>query len=224
MRDAHRVGRWESPVSSRRPPAPFSKLRRRVARSGKRCANQVIRKQRCSRLRARPNLRRIRWTPRDWARRSRRSTALWRLLSLFDGRSSRRRTSPKPEVAIGMCLRQTGELQLARVELERAVALRPNDGRAWFVLGLVCEDLRDTLGGIEAYRRSIDVQPDVPEAQVNLGLNLQNAGDVDAAMDSYRRAMRLRPDTFGRIGQALTSAKKGSLWLSLARLRRLLEA
>ncbi len=126
--------------------------------------------------------------------------------------------------ALGSCLRQTGELQLARAELERATSLRPQDGRAWFTLGLVCEDLRDMQGAIQAYRRSIEAMPDIPEAHVNLGLNLQNLGDLDAALDSYRRAMRLRPDTFGRIAQSLTSARKGSLWLNLARLRRLLEA
>jgi tetratricopeptide (TPR) repeat protein len=126
--------------------------------------------------------------------------------------------------ALGACLRQTGELQLARVEFERALALRPGDGRAWFALGLVCEDLRDTPGAIHAYRQSIEAQPDVPEGHVNLGLNLQNAGDLAAAMASYRQAMRLRPGTFGRIAQALTSAKKGRLWLNSARLRRLLEA
>jgi tetratricopeptide (TPR) repeat protein len=117
-----------------------------------------------------------------------------------------------------------GEPQLARVELEQAVTLRPNDGRAWFALGLIHEDLRDIPGAIRAYRRSIDARADIPEAHVNLGLNLQNIGDLDTAMDSYRRAMRLRPDTFGRIAQALTSAKKGRLWLNSARLRRLLDA
>jgi tetratricopeptide (TPR) repeat protein len=127
-------------------------------------------------------------------------------------------------VALGSCLRQTGELKLARVELERAVSLKPDDGRAWFALGLVCEDLRDTPGAIMAYRRSVEAQADVPEAHVNLGLNLQNTGDLDAAMDSYRNAIRLQPNAFGRIAQALTSAKKGRLWLNLARLRRSLEA
>jgi tetratricopeptide (TPR) repeat protein len=126
--------------------------------------------------------------------------------------------------ALGTCLRQTGEPQLAHLELERAVTLRPSDGRAWFALGLVYEDLGDTNGAIRAYRKSIETQPDIPEAHVNLGLNLQNSGDLDAAMDSYRHAMRLRPDTFARIAQALTSAKKGRLWLNSARLRRLLEA
>jgi tetratricopeptide (TPR) repeat protein len=141
----------------------------------------------------------------------------------------RRALEAAPDLAearapLGACLRQTGEPRLARTELERALALRPNDGRAWFALGLVHEDLRDAPGAIRAYRRSVEAQPEIAEAHVNLGINLQNAGDLDAAMDSYRRAMRLRPDTFGRIAQALTSAKKGSLWLNSGRLRRLLEA
>jgi tetratricopeptide (TPR) repeat protein len=84
--------------------------------------------------------------------------------------------------------------------------------------------LRDTAGAIRAYRRSVETEPNLPEAHVNLGLNLQNTGDLDAAMDCYRQAMRLRPDTFGRIAQALTSARKGRLWLNPARLRRVLGA
>ena len=127
-------------------------------------------------------------------------------------------------VALGSCLRQIGDLPAARVELERAINIQPGNGRAWFALGLICDDFRDTLGAIRAYQQSIDTMPDVPEAHVNLGLSLQNSGDLDAAMDAYRRAMRLRPDTFGRIAQALTSAKKGRLWLNLDRLRRSLEA
>ena len=93
------------------------------------------------------------------------------LAPLFGGRLRAAPDLAEARAAIGTCLRQTGELQLARVELERAVTLRPSDGRAWFVLGLVCEDLRDTPGAIEAYRRSIEAQPDVPEAHVNLGLD-----------------------------------------------------
>jgi tetratricopeptide (TPR) repeat protein len=121
---------------------------------------------------------------------------------------------------LGMCLRQAGEPRLAREELERAIAIDASDSRLWFALGLVCEDLHDTHGAIEAYRRSAQLRPEVPETHVNLGLNLQQSGDLKAAMDSYGRAVRLRPDAFGRVSQALTSAKKGQLWLDLGRLRR----
>ena len=123
-------------------------------------------------------------------------------------------------LGLGMCLRQTGQLQMARIEVERATAIEAGDSRAWFALGLVCEDLHDRPGAIRAYRRSVELQPDFPETHVNLGLNLQHSGDLESAMDSYRQAIRLRPDTFSRIAQALTSAKKGQLWLNLGRLRR----
>ena len=70
-------------------------------------------------------------------------------------------------VALGACLRQTGEPQSARVALERAVTLRPTDGRAWFTLGLVCEDLRDTPGAIgiplEARRHPKPRQPELSQ-------------------------------------------------------------
>ncbi len=127
-------------------------------------------------------------------------------------------------LALGLCLRQTGDLAAAHGELETAAVGDNSDGRAWFALGLVCEDLRDTMGAIRAYRRSVQLRPEFPEAHVNLGLNLQNCGDLDAAMESYRAAMRLRGDTFGRIAQALSSAKKGRMYLNLDRLRRALNS
>jgi tetratricopeptide (TPR) repeat protein len=136
----------------------------------------------------------------------------------------RRALSASPDlfdarVALGLCLRQNGEAALARLELERAVKAG-GDGRAWFALGLVCEDLHDLPGAIGAYRRSAQLQPDAPETHVNLGLTLQRSGNLEAAMQSYRRAVRLRADSFGRIAQGLASARKGQLWLDLGRLRR----
>jgi tetratricopeptide (TPR) repeat protein len=125
-------------------------------------------------------------------------------------------------LALGVCLRQAGDPASAQTALERAVSGESRDGRAWFALGLVREDLRDTAGAIRAYRRSVELRPDFPEARVNLGLNLQYSGDLDAAMESYRAAMRLRADTFGRIAQALSSAKKGRMYLNLRRWRRVL--
>ena len=87
--------------------------------------------------------------------------------------------------ALGSCLRQTGELQLARAELERAAnssaaATAAPGSRS----GLSAKTCAIRRARSEAYRRSVEAQPDVPEAHVNLGLNLQNSGDLDAAMDS----------------------------------------
>jgi len=121
---------------------------------------------------------------------------------------------------IGSCLRQGGDPGNACAEFERAVEIHANDSRGWFALGLARDDLQDREGAIVAYRRAVELRPVLPEAHVNLGLDLQHAGDLAAALNSYRRAFALRPDTFGRIAQALTSAKTGQLWLNTESLKK----
>ena len=127
-------------------------------------------------------------------------------------------------LALAACLRQIGNLQAARVEFEKATHVHAGDGRAWFGLGLVCDDLCDAQGAMAAYRRCLELRPGTPEAHVNLGLNLQHDGDLGGAIASYKNAVRLRPHTFGRIAQSLCSAKAGQLWLDLGKLRRSLTA
>lgn len=123
-------------------------------------------------------------------------------------------------LALGSCLREAGDSRSARVEFERAISIEAGDSRLWFALGLVSEDLLDSPAAIRAYRRSAELDPAFAEAHVNLGLNLQHTGDLKGALESYGRAVRLRSNSFGRVSQALASAKTGQLWLNLGRLRR----
>jgi tetratricopeptide (TPR) repeat protein len=120
---------------------------------------------------------------------------------------------------LGSCLRQIGKSDLAIAEFERATEINGMDSRGWFSLGNACDDVRDRDGAIAAYRKAVQLLPALPEAHVNLGLDLQHAGDLTSALDSYRKAIALRPSMFGRITQALTSAKTGQLWLNLDALR-----
>ena len=117
-------------------------------------------------------------------------------------------------------LRQTGKPAEARRHLERRIAAKPAKAQVYFTLGLVCDDLHDIPGAVTAYRQCLALQPDIAEAHVNLGLALQSSGETDLAKQSYREALRLRPDTFGRIAQALSSTRKGQLWLNVRQLRR----
>jgi tetratricopeptide (TPR) repeat protein len=123
-------------------------------------------------------------------------------------------------VQVALCQRQIGEPRAACVGLEQVVAFDERNSHAWFALGMVRDDLHDFQGAILAYRKAVELRPDFAEAQVNLGLSLQRSGDLEMAMDAYRQAVRARADTFGRIAQALTSARKGQLWLDLKKLRR----
>ncbi len=123
-------------------------------------------------------------------------------------------------VSIAECLRQTGALQEAREQLVHLAALRPADATVLFSLGLVCDDLGDSAAAIEAYRRCVGAQANLAKAHFNLGLTIQQTGDMAEALACYRRAIQAEPETFGRIAQALCSAKQGQLWLNLGRLRR----
>ena len=67
-------------------------------------------------------------------------------------------------------------------------------------------------------------RPSFAEAAVNLGIALQRLGHMPAALDAYSTAIRIRPDTFGRIAQAVTTARTGMLWLSPTQFRRTLGA
>lgn len=119
----------------------------------------------------------------------------------------------------GLLLRDAGRMQEAAAALQRCVALDPAAAAAWFALGLTRQDLGDEVGAAEAFSGALTRRPDFAEAAVNLGIALQRTGDMGAAMTAYRTAMRVRPDTFGRIAQAVTSARTGMLWLSMQALR-----
>jgi tetratricopeptide (TPR) repeat protein len=103
------------------------------------------------------------------------------------------------------------------------VALQPRFAPAWFLLGLVRDDLRDPAAAA-AYGAALDADPGLHEAALNLGIARQEAGDLDGALDAYGRALRTRPEALGRIAHALSSSPTGCLFLDLAGLRQILLA
>jgi tetratricopeptide (TPR) repeat protein len=121
---------------------------------------------------------------------------------------------------LALCLHKLGELAAARAELEHILASDAASANLWFAYGLICQDSRDPIAAIMAYRRTLHLSPELAEAHVNLGICLQQTGDIAAAKASFARAMRLRSDTFGRITQALSAAPRGELWLDSERLRQ----
>ncbi len=111
------------------------------------------------------------------------------------------------------------DLDAASTALERAVAVAPAEGEAWFRVSLVRQDRRDLSGAIAALERTLALQPERVDALVNLGIALQESRRLDDALRAYGRAYRLRAPTFGRIAHALATPGTGRLWLSLDDLR-----
>ncbi len=124
----------------------------------------------------------------------------------------------------GLLAKELGRGDEARRAFEEAVKMEPDSTRAWFLLGVASQDLRDHATAEHAYRRTLTLEPTVAEAAVNLGTLLQEDGDLDGAKIFYAQAVKARADTFGRVAQAITTSPKGELWLDLRDLRRRLEA
>jgi tetratricopeptide (TPR) repeat protein len=123
----------------------------------------------------------------------------------------------------GRCLRAAGRLPAAAAAFERAVTLQPRFAQAWFLLGLVRDELRDPAAAT-AYQAALDADPDLHEAAFKLGIARQENGDLDGALDAYGRALRTRPEALGRIAHALSSSPTGCLFLDPAGLRQTLLA
>lgn len=122
----------------------------------------------------------------------------------------------------GLMLRAAGEFVAAREAFTRATELPQAEAKAWYALGMTCQDLDDPAAAVSAYRMALARKPDFHEATLNLGAALQEAGDFDAALDAYAMAYRLEPDSFGRIAQAISSSRAGRLFLDPEDLRRCL--
>ena len=88
-----------------------------------------------------------------------------------------------------------GQLPSAVTAYQRAVALDPALGRAWWGLG--CAQLTQAAyaAAVPALRRVVDLVPDFGEAWQNLGKALSQLGQIEPALDAFRQAAALlRPN------------------------------
>ncbi len=97
------------------------------------------------------------------------------------------------DVLRGERLLADGKVREARQVFEDALAIDPNDPRAWLDLGLAHEAAGDFESAEKAYRKSADLEPDFAEAFNNLGVLLREAGKLREATTMLERAVVLDP-------------------------------
>ena len=98
-----------------------------------------------------------------------------------------------PEIAQAEDAMQKGDFPTAETLLQKAVAAKPNDYRAWFDLGYVYNATERRSQAIDAYRKSVAAKPDVFESNLNLGLLLAKNGDNVEAAKYLQAATQLKP-------------------------------
>jgi len=110
---------------------------------------------------------------------------------------------------------QKNDFATAEALLQKAVAAKPDDYRAWFDLGYVENALHRPDDAIAAYKKSIAAKPDVFESNLNLGLLLAKQGDEGDAAKYLKAATQLKPtahpqESLARAWQALGRVQQSS--------------
>lgn len=87
-----------------------------------------------------------------------------------------------------------GQAGAALIEIERAVAINPDDFQNHFIEGLCHNSLGDMPKAIDAIERSLRLYPNLLNAWVNLALFAQKAGDEVKMQKALDAALALKPD------------------------------
>jgi tetratricopeptide (TPR) repeat protein len=106
---------------------------------------------------------------------------------------------------------QKNDFASAETALQKVVAAKPDDYRAWFDLGYVYNATQRPAQAVDAYRKAIAARPDVFESNLNLGLLLAKQGQNTEAAKYLKAATQMKPAASPEEG--LSRA-----WLSLGRV------
>ena len=93
----------------------------------------------------------------------------------------------------GIALMEAGNLAGARAELQRALALSPNDPKIRFELAAVDSRQGHYQEAVTGLRTAIASNPDAADFQNGRGINLAAAGSANLAESAYRDALRIDP-------------------------------
>lgn len=116
-----------------------------------------------------------------------------------------------PEIAQAEDAMQKNDFTTAEALLQKVVAAKPNDYRAWFDLGYVYNATQRRTDAIDAYRKSVAAKPDVFESNLNLGLLLAKNGDNAEAAKYLQAATQLKPTPEASLARA---------WQALGRVQQ----
>jgi tetratricopeptide (TPR) repeat protein len=90
-----------------------------------------------------------------------------------------------------------GRFTLAQREVESYLAIRPDDARAYYLLGEICRQrglLGDGNKAKDCYTRAIDLQPSFPEPHRGMGLVYYKEGEKARAKSSFEAYLIYAPD------------------------------
>jgi len=90
-------------------------------------------------------------------------------------------------------LHEAGRLAEARAEIEARIREAPDDGVAYWRLGIVHRLSRNPGGAVQAMRKAVELKPDLAVAHAGLGYALMSLRRGDEALIALKRATELAP-------------------------------
>ncbi len=113
----------------------------------------------------------------------------------FPGGSVKKRDDFFLHLKNGRRFLQNNNLVEAKDELESALELRPDDGKAQNLLAMVLFKLEQYPKAIEIFQRLIERNPAVPTLHTNLGLGHIKQENYDQAVEALLKAIERQPDS-----------------------------
>ena len=98
-----------------------------------------------------------------------------------------------PEIEQAEAALQKRGYATAEELLKKAVNANPALYRAWFDLGFLYNETKQSTAAVYAYRKSVAAKPDVFESNLNLGILLARQGAKDEATKYLKAATQLKP-------------------------------
>jgi tetratricopeptide (TPR) repeat protein len=125
----------------------------------------------------------------------------------------------------GLALIRMGEHRAARLALERAIKLQPNQFEAAVTLGELNLDLGNGPRGVEAFEMAARLRPRAARVWLALARALHDLGDDDRTIQAYEKVLELSPShreaLLELIGTAIASGQSdlAERWVTKARQR-----
>lgn len=122
---------------------------------------------------------------------------------------------------LGLVMHQRGRNEPARLLIENALKLCPNQADYHYHLAEILRHSGQASEAVSRYRRAISLNADEGDYYFGLGNALADEGSTDGCLDAYRNAARRAPndtEIHNNLGNAL--ADRGELVEALAHLRR----
>jgi peroxin-5 len=100
---------------------------------------------------------------------------------------------------------QSQDLAEALLALEAKVQQNPNDGQAWYKLGVRQQENEREPAAIASLRKALEIQPDLLEAHMALAVSYTNEGHKMEAFDSLQAWIHHHP-TYGHLEKEMPTA------------------